>query len=109
MPRLGTVEYLIFVHCDHCELNPIERVWAYIKDHVRNHTQYNYDSMRGLIDEARCQIPPDTVAKYWRKSFRIAYQYDKFPAKDLSEIVKDVASIRLSRTNESKRRISMRY
>ena len=44
---------LLFWPKFHCELNPIESVWCYIKQYVRARTDRTYDAMIRLIEEAK--------------------------------------------------------
>ena len=43
---------IIFVPKFHCELNPIEGLWCFMKRYVRTRTDQNFDTMKRLIFES---------------------------------------------------------
>lgn len=49
----------------HCELNPIELVWADVKGHVaRNNTTFKFENVKNLLKEAIDRVTP----LRWQKS-----------------------------------------
>lgn len=43
----------------HCELNPIELVWADVKGHVaRNNTTFKFENVKNLLKEAIDRVTP---------------------------------------------------
>ena len=51
----------------HCELNPIERVWAYSKKYTRAHFDYSFNSLEVTINPALKSVTLDLIRKYCRK------------------------------------------
>jgi transposase len=43
---------IIFVPKFHCECNPIEGFWCYLKQYVRKRNDQNFETMKRLISEA---------------------------------------------------------
>jgi hypothetical protein len=59
---------LMFLPKFHCELNPIESVWCFIKNFVRKHTDQTFDCMVRLIEEAKTLFnKSDINGKLWRR------------------------------------------
>ena len=63
----------------HCELSPIERVWAKSKKYVRNFSDDTRDTMLKNIRKSFCDenLPSSTIAKYFGKVYRYALGYQK--------------------------------
>ena len=69
---------LLFWPKFHCELNPIESVWCYIKQYVRKRTDQTYNKMIRLIEEAKQQFKSINLnAKLWRRFWQAINMYDK--------------------------------
>jgi transposase len=67
------------VYCPkyHCELNPIEGLWCFMKWNIRAHTDQRYQTMLNLIDESRTcfkqkELNKKLIRRFWR--CLIAYQ-----------------------------------
>lgn len=61
---------VIFLQKFHCELNPIESVWCFIKNFVRSRTDQTYNKMITLIDEAKNKFKEsNTNSKLWRRFY----------------------------------------
>jgi len=62
----------------HCELNPIESVWCFIKQFIRKRTDRTYDEMVRLIEEAKMQFSNNNLnAKLWRRFWQAINMYDQ--------------------------------
>ena len=62
----------------HCELNPIEGLWCYLKQYVRKRTNCNFDTMLYLISEARTVFNMKQIyMKLWRRFWRVVAAYHK--------------------------------
>ena len=63
---------IIFLPKFHCELNPIEGVWCYLKQYVRKRTNCNFDTMLYLISESRTVFTTKQIyKKLWRRFWRV--------------------------------------
>ena len=51
----------------HCELNPIERVWAHSKAYTRAHCDYTFKGLESQITPALDSISLDTIGRFFRK------------------------------------------
>ena len=62
--------YCIFLPKYHCELNPIENVWAKCKRYVREHCMDDYDTMLRLIPEGLLgpNLPVHFIREYYRRA-----------------------------------------
>ena len=63
----------------HCELSPIERVWAKSKKYVCDFSDDTRDTMLKNIRKSFCDenLPSSTIAKYFGKVYRYALGYQK--------------------------------
>ena len=67
---------VMFLPKFHCELNPIESVWCFMKNFVRKRTDQRYETMLILIEEARDQFKKSDVnAKLWRRFWQAINMY----------------------------------
>lgn len=58
----------------HCELNPIEGVWCWLKQYIRRRTDQTYDSLVRLLDESREEFETQNfgiklIRRFWRCIF----------------------------------------
>lgn len=56
-----------FIPKFHCELNPIERVWAQSKKFTRAHCDYTFHGLENTLDQSLDSIPLDTIRRFFRK------------------------------------------
>ena len=61
----------MFVPKYHCELNPIEGFWCYIKQYVRKRTDQKYETMKMLIYEGieeykKSELNKKLWNRYWK-------------------------------------------
>jgi transposase len=69
---------LMFLPKFHCELNPIESVWCFIKNFVRKHTDQTFDCMVRLIEEAKTLFnKSDINGKLWRRFWQAINMYNE--------------------------------
>jgi transposase len=74
--RHGTRHEVEFLPKFHCELNPIERVWAALKLYLRKLQPGTAAKLRAAVPQAMSAgINHDAWGRYFRKSFRIASAY----------------------------------
>ena len=50
-----------FIPKFHCELNPIERVWAHSKKYTRAHCDYSFNGLEVMINPALKSVTPDLI------------------------------------------------
>lgn len=50
----------------HCELNPIELVWGFIKGYFRRNCSFSYKDLSERIEPFIKQIPQNYVASYYK-------------------------------------------
>ena len=56
-----------FIPKFHCELNPIERVWAHSKKHTRAHCDYSFAGLENTVAPALNSVTQDLIRKSFRK------------------------------------------
>jgi len=56
-----------FIPKFHCELNPIERVWAESKRYTREHCDYTFNTLEWMIGPSLDNVRVELVHKYFRK------------------------------------------
>lgn len=61
----------------HCELNPIERCWAFAKKYVRERSTGSIVTLRALIDESFQLLSKDMIRKFFRKVRKYEKAYRK--------------------------------
>lgn len=67
---------IIFCPKYHCELNPIEGVWCYLKQYVRKRTDQRFDKLMPLIKEAKIEFSKSNLnAKLWRRFWQSLNMY----------------------------------
>lgn len=67
---------VIFLPKFHCELNPIESVWCFIKNYVRKYTDQTFECMKRLIEEAKVKFgESDLNGKLWRRFWQAINMY----------------------------------
>ena len=57
----------IFIPKFHCELNPIERVWAQSKQYTRARCDYSFKGLEDTIGPALDSVTIDMIRKFFRK------------------------------------------
>ena len=75
----------------HCELNPIERVWAQSKRYTKAYCKYNIQSLRNNIILALDTVTIDHMSNYFRKVRHYMFGYlEGIPGGlELEKLVKD--------------------
>lgn len=67
---------VMFLPKFHCELNPIESVWCFMKNFVRKRTDQRYETMLALIEQARNEFKISNInAKLWRRFWQAINMY----------------------------------
>ncbi len=67
---------LKFVPKYHCELSPIEALWAFMKNYVRSNTEGTFESMKKLMEKSRILFKEKgTSLKLWNRFFKVTYDY----------------------------------
>ena len=94
----------VFLPKYHPELNPIERVWAQLKRHVKAHCKYTFPSLRKNIPLAYDSVSLENIQNHFRKVRHYMYGYMEGlkPGAELDEAIK-----RYKVAVKSHRRISM--
>ena len=59
----------------HCELNPIERVWAQAKRCSKAHCKYNLTSLRVTVIPALESVPIESIQNHFRKVRHYMFGY----------------------------------
>lgn len=59
----------------HCELNPIERVWAQSKRYTKAYCKYNIQSLRNMIIPALDTVSLQNIQNYYRKVRHYMFAY----------------------------------
>lgn len=74
----------------HCELNPIERVWAQAKRYSKAYCNYSIVSLRKTIGPALESVSHDNIKKHFRKvrHYMFAYLEGLPGGSDLEKLVK---------------------
>lgn len=87
----------------HCELNPIERVWAQAKRYSKAYCNYSIVSLRKTIGPALESVSHDSITKHFRKvrHYMFAYLEGLPGGSDLEKLVKQY-----KKSIKSHRRIS---
>jgi len=62
---------IVFLPKFHCELNPIEGLWCYLKQHIRARTNQKFPRMIELLTEARenylsSELSKKLIRRFWR-------------------------------------------
>ena len=85
-----------FIPKFHCELNPIERVWAESKKYTRAHCDYSFNGLETTINPALNSVPLDFIRKYFRKmrDYMAAYREGLIAGPELEKIIKKYKSHR---------------
>ena len=55
-----------FIPMFHCELNPIERIWAERKRYTREHCNYIFNTLEATIGPSLDRISIELIRKYFR-------------------------------------------
>jgi len=66
---------ILFLPKFHCELNPIERVWAHVKNDLRKNCEYSLKSLRVRLPEALSSVPVEAIRRYFRRTDRLVSAY----------------------------------
>ena len=56
-----------FIPKFHCELNPIERVWAQSKKYSRANCDYSFKGLENIVEPALESVSLDSIRKFFRK------------------------------------------
>ena len=56
-----------FIPKFHCELNPIERVWAQSKKYSRANCDYSFKGLEEIVEPALESVSLDSIRKFFRK------------------------------------------
>jgi len=73
----------------HCEINPIESLWCFIKQYVRKHTDQTYGNLVLLIDKALENFKSSDInGKLWSRFWQAINMYDQNIL--YSEIIKNL-------------------
>ena len=85
-----------FIPKFHCELNPIERVWAQSKKYSRAHCDYSFKGLEGTIIPALDSVTLDSIRKFFRKmrDYINAYKEGLTAGPELEKAVKKYKSHR---------------
>lgn len=59
----------------HCELNPIERVWAQAKQYSKAYCKYSIKSLRNIVHPALDSVPLESIQKHYRKVRHYMFAY----------------------------------
>ena len=75
----------------HCELNPIERVWAQAKRYARGYCKYSIISLQKTITPALESVTEENMQKHLRKvrHYMFAYLEGVAGGSELEEVVKN--------------------
>ena len=77
----------------HCELNPIERVWAQAKRYTKAYCKYSIVSLRNTIIPALETVALESIQKHFRKvrhhNYMFAYLEGLSGGSDLEKLVKN--------------------
>ena len=86
----------IFIPKFHCELNPIERVWAQSKKYTRAHCDYSFKGPEDTIIPALDSVTLDSIRKFFRKmrDYMHAYKDGLTAGPELEKAVKKYKSHR---------------
>ena len=78
----------------HCELNPIERVWAHSKKYTRAHCNYSFKGLELHICPALDDVSLENIRKFFRKmrDYIAAYKEGLTAGPDLEKAVKKYKS-----------------
>ena len=85
----------VFIPCFHCELNPIEWVWCFVKQHTRKYCNGTITKLRHILPEALDKVPQGLIdtffvkIRYYEMSYRLGYT-----ANNVDEAVKTYKSHR---------------
>ena len=84
----------IFIPKFHCELNPIERVWAQSKKYTRAHCDYSFKGLESTIIPALDSVTLDSIRKFFRKmrDYMDAYKEGLSAGPELEKAVKKYKS-----------------
>jgi hypothetical protein len=67
---------IIWVPKFHCELNPIEGLWCYLKFYVRKNNDQDYSKFFGLIDKAiEVYLEKNLNIKLWNRFWKAIQMY----------------------------------
>lgn len=85
-----------FIPKFHCELNPIERIWAESKRYTREHCDYTFNTLEAAIGPSLDRISIDLIRKYFRnmREFLAAYRDGVTMGPDMQNALKQYKSHR---------------
>ena len=88
MEEKGHIVYMLLKF--HCDLNPIEHVWAQSKRYTKAYCKYSIISLRKLIIPAPETVTLENIQNYCRKIRRMFAYLEGLPGgSDLEKLVKN--------------------
>jgi transposase len=89
----------------HCELNPIEGVWAHEKQFIRKNTDQSFDELRRLVNLSRNNLKNSPLApKLWRRFWRTTEAYHN--GCEFLTILKEFFGVKCEKEQTGHRQIS---
>ena len=79
----------------HCELNPIERVWAQAKRYTREHCTYSIVGLRNTVPDGLDVVTVDNIRNHYRKvrHYMFAYLLGISGGPQIEEMVKKMKKV----------------
>ena len=73
----------------HCEMNPIESYWCFLKQFVRKRNDQTFDKCLILIEQAKQEFSKTNInAKLWRRFWQAIHMYqEKLPYEDVIKLL----------------------
>jgi len=73
----------------HCELNPIESFWCFLKQYIQKRTDRTYEDMIKLLEESKEKFNISNLnAKLWRRFWlAINMYYQKLPYAQIIQLL----------------------
>jgi transposase len=69
---------IVYLPKFHCELSPIEGVWAHEKQFIRKHTDQSFEALRKLLVKSRDNLKTHyLIPKLWRRYWRTVEAYKR--------------------------------
>ena len=80
---------LLFWPKFHCEPNPIESLWCFLKQNIRKRTDRTYEEMIKLLEESKEKFNISNLnAKLWRRFWQAINMYDqKLPYAEIIQLL----------------------
>ena len=75
----------------HCELNPIEGLWCYMKNFIRKYTDQSFEQLQELTNQSLVNFKdPGYNFKLWRRFWRLLALYKE--GKTYEEVLQSLFS-----------------